>query len=308
MDAALVLLNPLAGGGRARERWARVAPAVRAVCRPEVVELDRGDTWRGRVAAALERGTRFFVAAGGDGTVHALVAALLEAPRRPRLGAITVGAVGLGSSNDFHKPVTRRVAGVPVRLGPGAEPRDIGIAHVTAPDGRRERRCFVVSASAGIVADANAFFSDGDPLQGWLRSHWTTGAILHAALRTIAAHRGGAARLRVGGRTRRTVVTSLSVSKTPYVSGAFRYDAAVGPADGRLLLCLCEGMTRSRTMLALADLARGRFAGRPGRALWLAPRAVLLSERPVTLELDGETCTARRVAFGVLPERIRVCR
>jgi diacylglycerol kinase (ATP) len=308
LPPALVLLNPLAGGGRARERWARVEPAVRAVCGADVVELDRGGAWRGRVAAALGCGTRFFVAAGGDGTVHALVEALLEAPRRPPLDALTLGAVGLGSSNDYHKPVARRVAGVPVRLGPGAEPRDVGVAHFTAPNGRRASRCFVVSASVGIVADANAFFSDGDRLQGWLRAHWTTGAILHAALRTIVAHRSRAARLRVGGRTRRTVVTSLSVSKTPYVSGSFRYDAAVRPADGRLLLCLCEGMTRGWAVRALADLARGRFAGLPGRVMWLAPGGVLLPERPLTLEADGETCAVRRVAFGVLPERIRVCR
>ena len=34
----------------------------------------------------------------------------------------------------------------------------------------------------------------------------------------------------------------------------------------------------------------------------------LLPDETVTLELDGETCIARRVAFGVLPERIHVCR
>jgi diacylglycerol kinase (ATP) len=307
MDAALVLFNPRAGGDRARQRWASVEPAVRDVCAPALVELDARGGWRDRVAAALAGGTRFVIAAGGDGTVHALVNAVVAAPQRPPLDALRLGAVGLGSSNDFHKPVVRRVAGVPVRLGPGAAPRDVAVARVVAPDGARSRECFVVSASVGIVAEANAFFQDGDAWQGWLRARWTTGAILNAARHAIAAQRNVPALLRVAGRTWRTDLTSLGVAKTPYVSGGFRYDAVVDPADGRLLVSLCQGMTRSRAVAALASLARGRFAGRHGRSLWSSRCAALVPDRPVTLELDGEVCVARRVSFGVLPERIAVC-
>ena len=307
MDAALVLFNPRAGGDRARERWASVEPAVRAACDPTVVELDAGGSWRDRVAEALAGGTRFVIAAGGDGTVHALVNAVVIAPGRPPLDALRLGAVGLGSSNDFHKPVGRRIAGVPVRLGPDAAPRDVGAARLVTPDGARRTECFVVSASVGIVAEANAFFQDGDALQGWLRGRWTTGAILNAARHAIAAQRNVPALLRVAGRTWRTDVTSLGVAKTPYVSGGFRYDATVDPADGRLLVSLCHGMSRGRAVAALASLARGRFAGRRGRSLWSSRRAVLQPDRPVTLELDGEVCTVRRVAFGVLPERIALC-
>jgi len=309
LPAALVLLNLLAGGTRSRQRWARAEAAVRAVARPTVVELDAGGAWRTRVQAALEGGVWFFIAAGGDGTVHALVEALVLAPRRPPLDHLTLGAVGLGSSNDFHKPVARRVGGVPVRLGPGVRPRDVGVARAWTDGGARETHCFVVSASVGVVAEANHFFSNGDSFQGWLRGRWTTGAILNAACHAIARHRERPARLRIAGeRTRRTDVTNLSVSKTPYVSGSFRYDVVVEPADGRLLVCLCEGMTRGQAVRALADLARSRFAGRAGRRAWRARRAALLPDQAVTLELDGETCTARRVAFGVLPERIQVCR
>jgi diacylglycerol kinase family enzyme len=309
LPEALVLLNPLAGGTRSRERWARAEAAVREVTRAQVVELDAGGAWRARVEAALEAGVWFFIAAGGDGTVHALVEALALAPRRPPLDHLTLGAVGLGSSNDFHKPVGRRVGGVPVRLGPGVLPRDVGVVRAWTPAGARETHCFVVSASVGVVAEANHFFSNGDPFQGWLRGRWTTGAILNAARHAIARHRPRPARLRIAGeRTRRTDVTNLSVSKTSYVSGSFRYDVAVEPADGHLLVCLCEGMTRGRAVRALADLARSRFAGRAGRMAWRSPCAALLPDEAVTLELDGETCIARRAAFGVLPERIQVCR
>ncbi len=94
------------GGGSARSRAGpgRRAGRGRSVARPG------GGGARCR-RLVLHRG-------GGDGTVHALVEALALAPRRPPLDHLTLGAVGLGSSNDFHKPVGRRVGGVPVRLSP----------------------------------------------------------------------------------------------------------------------------------------------------------------------------------------------
>jgi diacylglycerol kinase family enzyme len=102
---ALVLLNPGAGGGRGRARLARAWPQVVARFDPRVVELDETGAWRGEVQVALDDGVRHFVAAGGDGTVGALADALWHECDRVSLPAITLGAVGIGSSNDFHKPV-----------------------------------------------------------------------------------------------------------------------------------------------------------------------------------------------------------
>ncbi|MCB9694576.1 MAG: hypothetical protein H6736_22430, partial [Alphaproteobacteria bacterium] len=70
---ALVVLNPGAHGGRGRERFERVRGALEAVCTPTVVTL--GPDWS-PVREAIASGTRMFVAAGGDGTVNALVNAL----------------------------------------------------------------------------------------------------------------------------------------------------------------------------------------------------------------------------------------
>lgn len=305
--AALVLLNPAAGGGRGWRRWARVRDAVAVACAPRVVETDLAGEWRRAVEREVAAGTRLFIAAGGDGTVSALADALARARGGVPLGEFTLGAVGLGSSNDFHKPYGRRVDGVPVRIEPSAARRDVGLVRYVAPDGSEQTRCFLISASVGVVAEANAFFNEGDPLQRRLRGAWTGAAILYAALHTIGTWRNIAVRLRTSTGTHVAAVTNLSVSKTPFVSGMFRYDESVAPDDGLLAMHLCEGMSRGEALGALADLARGRFAGRPKRRHWSAGRVALAAPGPVALELDGEVVRARRVVFGVLRDKVGLC-
>jgi len=305
---ALVLLNPAAGGNRGLARWRRTESALRGVCEPSVVETDLAGEWRFTVRQEIEAGTRLFIAAGGDGTVSALADELARARGWIPLDEFTLGAIGLGSSNDFHKPFGATVGGVPLRIVPSDARRDLCVARYTTADGATHTRCFVISASLGVVAEANAFFNDGNRPEQWLRGRWTGGAILYAAVHTIATWRNLALRIRAGGRTSAAAVTNLSVSKTPFVSGMFRYDRSVAPDDGLLAIHLCEGMSRQQAVGALVDLARGRFEGRPGRRHWNTWRVAVAANGPLALELDGEVVRARRVTFGVLREQVRVCR
>ena len=306
--AGVVLLNPAAGGDRALARWRRTESAVREVCEARVIETDPAGEWRFAVRQEIENGTRLFIAAGGDGTVSALADELVRARGWIPLDQFTLGAVGLGSSNDFHKPYGQRIDGVPVRITPSEERRDLCVARYAAPDGATHSRCFLFCASVGVVAEANAFFNEGDGAERRLRGTWTGGAILYAALHTIATWRNLTVRFRSGGRTEQAAVTNLSVSKTAYVSGMFRYDRTVAPDDGLLAVHLCEGMSRQEALGALTDLARGRFEGRAKRRHWNSWRLAVAADAPMALELDGEVMHARRVSFAVLKEQVKLCR
>jgi diacylglycerol kinase family enzyme len=164
-----------------------------------------------------------------------------------------------------------------------------------------------VSASLGATAKANAFFGDGDLLLRALKRSASEAAILYAALRTLARHRNLRARLRLPQSTEDVPLSNLSVSKTPYLSGNLRYDTPVGPADGLFAVNLFYGLSRPQLLRALAGLARGRFAGRPGTQHWSVDRLEVEVDGETVLELDGEVHAARRVAFDLLPERMNVC-
>lgn len=306
---ALVVLNPAAHGGKGRKLWTRVAPAVAGRLIPLVVEIDPDRGWHAAVRRAVDDGIRVFIAAGGDGTVNALGNALIDSRNGHPLEDFTLGAVGLGSSNDYHKPFANRVRGIPLKTNPDAPyMRDVCRARYIAADGSEHLRHFIVSASMGATAEANAFFNSGDRFQRWLKPRWTGGAILYSALATIATYRNIPARMSLDGEELDCGITNLSILKTPYLSGSFRFDTPVAKDDGLLSVNLCAGLTRWATLGALADLARGRFMGRPGRHHWQAQSLTVVPARPAALELDGEVTVIRKVVFDLLQERIRECR
>lgn len=303
---ALIVLNPAAGHGRARQRWERVRPTLAERFDAEVVETGGTQAWEAAVARAFEAGVRVFVAAGGDGTVNALLNALVQSALRAELRTVELAAVGLGSSNDFHKPFGGMIGPVPLRIG-SAHARDVGRARYVDEQGAEHERMFVVSASLGVTAVANAFFNHGDATLRALKARWVGGAIVYAAVRTISRERALQATLRMPAATLTTRIANLSVMKSPYLSGSFRYDTPIDDANGLLAVNLCEQRSQLGLLRALAGLARGRFLGREGTHHWMASELEVELTQEADLELDGEVVRARRVRFDVLPERIGVC-
>ncbi len=305
---ALVLLNRRAHGGEAGGLYARVRPALAERFELADVDLDAAGAWKAAVRSALGRGQRLFLAAGGDGTVNALAEALLARRWDGDATGLTLGAVGLGSSNDFHKPVRASLHGIPLRIDASrAAPRDVVSVVIQAPDGRRHGRHFLVSASLGVTAAGNAVFNDGGPLLRLLKRRSTGAAVLYAAVSAILRHRDLPARLSLDAASENVAISNLSVLKTPHLAGPLRFRGQVGPADGRLGVQLFEGMGRLQLLQALARLGRGRLPGRPGVRHWTARRVEVALDAPAALELDGEVTRARGVVFDVAGERLLTC-
>jgi diacylglycerol kinase family enzyme len=286
----------------------RQALSERAVGPLDVRETGSPDAVGAAVREAVGRGERVVVAAGGDGTVNVVVNALmaLDDP-----GTAALAAVGLGSSNDFHKPFVERsfVAGVPVRADcANAAPCDV-IRVAFSDGGPVAVRYAIANASIGITAEANAAFNAPSAFVR-AASRVSVGAgILAAVVETIAGWRDVECRLALDGQDLGVFsVSNLGLIKNPHFAGSFCYDTPVAPDDGRMGVNLCERLTRFQVLATLAALSRKTFAGRPKTRSWVGVRALVEAERVFALETDGEVVRAKRAEFSVVPRAIRCCR
>ena len=307
---ALVVLNPAAGGGRGLERWLTVEPLVNQKYDIRVVQTDTNGQWELSLRKAVASNVRLFIAAGGDGTVHALLNSLVQTVSREEMHTFTLGAVGLGSSNDFHKPLKCMAGDIPLRIGSSRMLHDIGQASLSADlsDFIRMKKHFLISASLGLVAEANAFFSGDNTTQKWLRSRSTSAAITHAALRTLLSYQNISALLRYPDQPEKSIsLTNLSITKSQWLSGSFRYDTSVSANDGLFSVQLCEGMNRLEAFRTMLNLSKGRFIGPAKRSSTKIPTLEVELDKTVILELDGELYQTKKVLFKILKERIGIC-
>lgn len=308
----IAIMNPTAGGGRARERWTRVARELRARY-PELSIVAGNGGQRGAreaIRRAVAAGETRFLAAGGDGTVN-FVASTLADVAPGLLPRFTLGAVGLGSSNDFHKPRVGGgiIAGAPGRLAWGrAAPRDVCGLRVTDEHGAVRTLYFIVNASIGITAEANWRFNHPDGWLALLKRGATAAAIAWAALRTLLFARPLDLWLRSDGSAPgRVRLKNLGVVKCPSFAGSLHYDSPFEPESGELCVHLVRAMGVAPLLRVFASLARGKFSGLPGTASWRARRLAVAADRPFAIECDGEVVRGVRAEFFVLPDRLNVC-
>lgn len=307
----IIILNPFAAAGTAMKKWDAVVQSNPGILRGAALEvLGQENPVEDIVLRALEHGERHFVAAGGDGTVNLLLEALLAALTPGRLKTAALGAIGLGSSNDFHKPVRKEqlLANVSCKVDfARALPRDVGMLSYRngSPD---NTRYFLTNASLGVTAEANDFFNHPDGLLSFGKRHMTSGAILYAAVRTITSYRNKSVTIdcaREGSFPAR--LTNLGIVKNPHFSGSLSYGGAPEYDDGLLKLYLSENMSRLQLLGLLKALGR-KDPGR-SRALrtWSTQEFTVSSKTSFAVEFDGEVIRTARARFEILHRHIKVC-
>ncbi|MGY1960118.1 diacylglycerol/lipid kinase family protein [Nocardia gipuzkoensis] len=310
----LVVLNPRSNAGTALRRWKPVESVLRArhpdlsvelpADAPHATELVRAAVTRPDPPAVL-------VAAGGDGMVNLVLNALMDpATDRPRAVGSALGAVGLGSSNDFHKPLpdSARVGSIPVRIDAArADLVDVGKASVLLADGTRAVRYFLLNASLGLVAAGNHSFNQAAGLIGWLKSRSVDAAILATALATIATHRPLPVAVRGGDWMHAAPITNIGVLKSVHFAGGMHYDTTVTRADGQFDVNIWAEAGRLRTLGLIAGLYAGRFRRSRLAVCYRDAVVELRPDRPAPLELDGEITMVESARLEVLPRVLKVC-
>lgn len=288
-QSVLVIVNPIAGGGRA----ARLLPLLRAHAVAADVELAvttrrrEGEELAAAAAGRFER----LVAVGGDGTVQEVLNGAMASGERP-----TIGIVPAGSGNDLARAL--RLPGSPgaalsVALHGAARPTDLAEAR----DGSGRRRIFAAAGGTGFDAHV-AHLMTGRTAA---RRSGRLGYLL-TALGELRRYRGAEVELcwtnGVGDEERlRLRAFMVAVANGAYYGGGMRIAPTAAVDDGALDLCIVADLSPLAALGQIPALYRGRHVRHPAVRMARATSVTLDGDAPV--HLDGEP-------FGRLPIRVRV--
>jgi len=227
------------------------------------------------------------VAAGGDGTINAVIGALLDQPK-------PLGIVPLGTANDLARTleIPHEVAAACAVIGAG-QTRRIDVTSVND-------RYFCNVASIGLSVDITR------RLTGQTKQRWGVFAYLLASMRGLRHMRHFHATIRSSEGDIRTRSVQIAIGNGKFYGGGMVVAADATIYDHHLHVYSLE-VEHWWEMLALFPaLRRGSHIHWRRTRTLVAPDVHIATRRPHTIDIDGELALRAPAHFRVHPAAVAV--
>jgi YegS/Rv2252/BmrU family lipid kinase len=282
----LVLVNPSAGGGRARE----LLPRLEGALRDHGIEhrlvmttsLDHGIEEARRAA----EGGEVVVVMSGDGLIGQIGGALVEA-------GVPLGVIPGGRGNDFA-----RVLGIPteipdaVALIANGATRKVDVGEV---NGRR----FLGIASCGFDSDVNRIANETRLIKGNL-------VYLYAALRGLAAWKPARFEVMLDGKRRAFTGYAVAAANNRAYGGGMYLAPDAELDDGRLDVVMTSNVSKLRCLVNLPKVFSGSHVENEEVTIARASEVEITADRPFAVYADGDHLADLPARVRVLPRALDV--
>lgn len=293
-QAPLFIVNPMSGGGRTKRRLGTLIDAIeRAGLKAEMVFTTHQGHGEPLAREAIERGRRYLVACGGDGTVYEVANAIIHAGAAE---TVRLGTIGMGAGKDVAKCLGIGTGAKAIRAIVAGADRRIDVGRIVSRDeaGAEMTRYFVLEASAGWVSE----ISQSTPT--WLKRLGDTAPYVIVTFAKMAGRMGRPFTLTIDGEPMDARYNSISVHNMELWGGNLAAAPGAAPDDGLLDVIRWGDLGRREVMKAVQGQRKGgthlEIDGvdhHPARVIELS------SPKRTRLDLDGEF-------GGYLPARIDV--
>jgi YegS/Rv2252/BmrU family lipid kinase len=282
----LVLVNPSAGGGRARELIPRLEKALHT----------HGLTYRLVLTTSLDHGVEAARAAAADGEIPVVMSGdgLIGQIGGALAGSDAVlGVIPGGRGNDLA-----RVLRIPTEIGDAVAllaagtQRAIDVGEV---NGRR----FLGIASCGLDSDANRIANEARFVKGNL-------VYLYAALRALAAWKPARFTLIVDGERREFVGYSVAAANNKAYGGGMYLAPEAELDDGKLDVVYTTQHSKLRALVNLPKVFNGRHTDLDEVTVLRGSDVEISADRSFAVYADGDHLADLPATIRVLPRALNV--
>ena len=286
-----VVFNPKAGSARAA-----AALRERLAARPgtTVFEPTSAEETRRAAARARDEGYDCVVAAGGDGTIHAVVNGLA-----PDFGASRLAVLPLGTGNDLRR--TLAIPDDPLQaldLLDGGDVRLIDVFRVDAP---KQTFYGVNTASGGFSGQVIEAMTDE------VKAAWGPLAYLRGAAAALPDLTDYRTTLRLDdGPPESVEALNVIVANGRFAAHGWNVASSADVEDGLLDVIVVKYAPLLDLTAVAAQLLTGDYLDSAGVTHRQAARVRIESKPPLWFSIDGELTGEEPVTFTVVPRVLPV--
>ena len=286
MKRLLLLVNPAAGGGRARRRVPSVlAEFDRLGAIHRVVETRDTEHAQEEAGGAVEAGETV-AALGGDGMLRPIAQVL-------RNTSSALAVIPGGRGNDLA-----RVLGIPsepaaaARVAATGRERSIDMAEADGVP-------YLGIASFGFDSDANRIANETQLIRGNL-------VYLYAALRALAGWKPAGFTVTVDGERHDLSGYSVAVANSKAYGGGMFMAPQAELDDGQLDVVATGRATKARFLRSLPLVFKGEHLSEPSVSTFRGQTIEVAADRPFDIYADGDPVGAVPATITVVPQCLRV--
>jgi YegS/Rv2252/BmrU family lipid kinase len=291
----LAIVNPAAGGGRARRRAPAALEALRSTgASVDVVETTHAGHAIELARAAYRAGRRHFVAVGGDGTSWEVVNGLFPDARGDE---VTLGLLPLGTGNSFLRDFSQDGAKDALDALVAGRRRPVDLVCMTHEDGH----LFSLNIlSIGFVADicvtANRRF------KAFGQASYVFGVFAELARLRPDTHS-----LVIDGQPAERPSTFVSFNNSQFTGGAMHMAPGARTDDGTMSLIEVAPMGRLELLRTFPKIFAGTHVTTPKVTERQVTSVRFARPNPVDVMVDGEVLTVTPSSIDVWPGALQVC-
>jgi diacylglycerol kinase (ATP) len=299
-----IFLNPHSCSGLALKKWEKVKIAMPELKNYIIVDDFYKVNWSD---FKIEDGD-IFISAGGDGTLHSMVNALIKNKGLESLNQISVGHIGLGSNNSYLRPYNECtvIHGIPLKISEGFIEQDLIEIQIKGKEKTQTIYC-VANSSLGFLSTANILFNS-DPAIAVLKKMNSDAADVFTFFKALGSWKSHKIEYNLNGETRESYITNMHFMKRPYYAADLGFPESISPKTGSFRFNIL--MERSRPVILKKFLEMLLFKNfEEGRDTTADVKQMTLrSSRTIPIEADGEIYYGDEFNIKICSQGIKLCK
>lgn len=303
-NKVIFVVNPVSGGGRTRKQW----QVVDSVLRDKGYGFDVKYTERPMHACqitseALQSGYNHVIAVGGDGTINEVLNGFYQNAADGDCKA-ALSVIPMGTGSDFARvlSISTNVEYIE-KLLTNSQVRACDVIRATYTDwnGKSATRCFINVADLGIGSETVIRVNKSNKAWGGFLS------FLIAFLSSVIFFKSPDFTVEVDDEIVYTGKSSMvAINNGKYFGGGMMIAPMAEIDDGIMEVIILEDMSTLEFLAALPGVYKGNHLSNPKIRLARGRDVRILSEKKVSLEMDGESPGVGDLVLQILPADLKL--
>ena len=301
-----IIINPTAARGGTRSEWEKMRPDLIAAGLKftEHLTSQPGDAIEA-TRKALSLGEDAVIAVGGDGTLNEVVNGYFDPSGKPVNPLAAIGLIPSGTGSDFRRTIglnNRRDAGRAI-ISMTTRSLDVMKVSYVGSAGLPVTRYSINVVSFGLGGDTVRIVNSWrDSLPSWIGGF---PRFVAAALTALRNHQNTRVSLIIDGQKEVTIESNLFLAANGiYAGGGMKFAPNAKSDDGCFDLILTDGLSRLDILLELPGIRMGRHLRNPGVSELKVRDLKVVSERPLRVDIDGESAGFTPAAIEIVPHSL----